>query len=125
MPRMPSPPSHLRNTFLAGIFAATPLAITGFVIWYVERATREPLRAAFGVNMPFLGVLIAVALIYALGVAVSSIIGRFFLKFVDAVLLRVPVLKAVYQGWKQVVLTPGGTEGVFSHVALVAVDNDR
>jgi uncharacterized membrane protein len=116
--------SHLRNTFLAGIFAATPLAITAFVIWYVEHLTRQPVRALFGVNIPFLGVLIAIGLIYALGLAVSSIIGRLLLKFVDHVLLRVPMLKAVYQGWKQVVLTPGGTEGIFSRVALVTVENE-
>jgi uncharacterized membrane protein len=58
---------HLRNTFLAGIFAAIPLAATAFVIWYVEKVTREPLNALFGVNIPFIGVAAAVVLIYLVG----------------------------------------------------------
>src|SRR4051812_47547550 len=122
---MQSTQSHLRNTFLAGIFAATPLAITAFVIWYVEHATRAPVYALFKVNVPILGVAIALAGIYLLGLAVTSLIGRLCLRFADHVLLRVPMLKAVYQGWKQVVLTPAGTEGIYSRVALVAVENDR
>ena len=40
----------------------------------------------------------------------------------DRVLRRVPVLRELYSAWKQVALTPGGTEGVFSHVVLIPID---
>ena len=33
--------NHLRNTFLAGAFAAMPIAATAFIVYYVERVTRE------------------------------------------------------------------------------------
>jgi uncharacterized membrane protein len=116
--------THFRNTFLAGIFAVIPLAVTVFIIAYIERATREPLRAVFGINVPFLGILIAIALIYALGVGVSSLIGRWFLRTLDKLLLHVPVLKELYQAWKQVTLTPGGKEGVYAKVVLIPGDAD-
>lgn len=115
---------HLRNTFLAGIFAAIPLAVTIFIIWYVESVTREPLRQFLGINIPFLGIAVALALIYLLGVGVSSLIGRWFLRTFDKVLLHVPVLKELYRAWKQVALTPGGKEGMYARIVLVPAESE-
>lgn len=122
---MTSLQKHLRNTFITGIFSAIPLAATVFVIVYVERATREPLKETLGINIPFVGVIAAIALIYLLGLGVSSLIGRFFLRAIDKLLLRVPLLKDLYQAWKHVALTPGGKEGTFAKVVLVAVGSDQ
>jgi uncharacterized membrane protein len=113
---------HLRNTFLAGVFAAIPLGATIFVVWYVEHITREPLRQMLNINVPFLGIIVAVGLIYALGVAVSSLLGRLTLRLIDALLLRVPGLRELYRAWKQVLVTPGGKEGMYAKVVLVTVD---
>jgi uncharacterized membrane protein len=116
---------HVRNTFLTGIFAAIPLAVTIIVIMYVEGATRQPLREYLNLNIPFVGVVIAVALIYALGVIVNSIVGKWIINTIDRILLRVPLLKDLYQAWKQVTITPGGKEGMFAKVVLVPVENAR
>lgn len=113
---------HLRNTLLTGIFAAAPLAVTAFFIWYVEVSTRQPVRELTGINIPFLGVAIALVLIYLLGLAVSSLVGRWCIKGLDALLLRVPVLKDLYQAWKHISVTPGGKEGIFAKVVLVPVE---
>ena len=113
---------HLRNTFLAGIFAAIPLAVTIFIVWYVERATREPLRQLVGINIPFLGIAVAIGLIYLLGLIVSSLIGRFILRVIDLILSHVPVLRELYRAWKQVSLTPGGKEGMYARVVLVPIE---
>jgi uncharacterized membrane protein len=32
--------SHLRQTFLAGIFAAVPVAVSIFIVWYIDEQTR-------------------------------------------------------------------------------------
>ena len=114
--------SPLRNTFLAGIFAAIPLAVTIFVVWYVEHVTRLLTWQLLHVNVPFLGVLLALASIYLLGLIVSSIIGRYVLLAIDWLMLRVPVLRELYRAWKQVTLTPGGREGMWAKVVLVPVD---
>lgn len=120
---MSSVNSHLRKTFLAGIFAAIPIAVTGFVIWYVDAKTRILSREVFGVNVPFLGVVVAVVAIYLLGFVVTSLIGRFVLRAADRLLGRLPLLKPVYQTWKQVVLAPG--EGVFARVVMVGDEGGR
>ena len=120
---MSSVTGHLRKTFLAGIFAAIPIAVTGFVIWYVDAKTRILSRDVLGVNAPFLGVLVAVVAIYLLGFVVTSLVGRFVLRAADRLLGRLPLLKPVYQTWKQVVLTPG--EGVFARVVMVGDESGR
>ncbi len=110
--------THLRNTFLAGIFAAIPIGVTAFVLYYAETTT----RALFHVPVPFLGIIIAVAAIYLLGLGVSSLVGKFFLRHLDRLLSRMPLLKEVYKAWKQVSLTPGGKEGTYAKVVLIPVE---
>jgi uncharacterized membrane protein len=112
---------HLRNTFLAGIFAAIPIAVTAFVLYYAETTT----RSLFHVPVPFLGIVIAVAGIYLLGLGVSSLVGKYLLRQIDRLLLRLPVLKEVYQAWKQISLTPGGREGTFAKVVLIPVETGK
>jgi uncharacterized membrane protein len=114
--------AHLRNTLLAGAFAAAPIAVTAFVIWWVDDQTRVLSKFVLGGrSVPFLGVVLAVLGIYLLGLACTSFLGRFFLKVADAALSRVPGLKYVYSSWKHVTVTPDGTEGMYSKVALVPI----
>jgi uncharacterized membrane protein len=115
--------THLRRTFLAGIFAAMPIAATCFVVWYVDARTRILSKQFFGVDVPFLGVLLAVAGIYLLGFVVTSLIGKWLLRLADGTLDRMPLLKPIYRAWKQVALTPG--EGIFAKVVLVADETGR
>ena len=117
---------HLRNTFLAGIFAAIPVGATIFLVWYVETATRAPLRKLFDgkFDIPFMGIPITIALIYLLGLAVRSIVGKWALGLIDKLLLRLPLLKDLYQAWKQIAVTPGGTEGMYAKVVLVRLEGD-
>ena len=121
----PSLQKHLRNTFLAGIFAAIPIGLTCFIIWWIESKTRPAahyvLERFFHVDrdIPFLGVVLAVVGIYFAGLATTSLIGRAILQALDRLLGRVPILKQVYASWKHVALTPGGTEGIYSKVALI------
>ena len=111
--------SHLRSAFITGVFSAIPLVITIVVVWYVEKLTREPLKAMFGLDTPFLGVLVAVGGIYLLGLLINSILGRYLLRWLDALLRKVPVLKDVYEAWKHITLTPGGKEGIYAQVVLI------
>lgn len=110
---------HLRNTFLTGIFSAIPLVIAVVAIWYVEKLTREPLKALFGLDTPFLGVAVAITALYLLGLLVNSILGRYLLRWLDALLRKVPVLKDIYEAWKQITVTPGGKEGIYARVVLI------
>ncbi len=116
--------AFFRNTFLAGIFAAIPLVATVVVLWYIDKLTREPLKALLGLDVPFLGFVVALGLIFVLGILVRSLLGRFLLTALDRLLMRVPVLADLYKAWKQISLTPGGSEGMYARVVLVQLDGD-
>jgi uncharacterized membrane protein len=113
--------THLRNTFLAGIFAATPVAVTVALVWWVESQVRQ----VTGIRIPFVGLIVVCAGVYLLGLIVTSLVGKWFLGLLDRTLSRVPIFKTIYQAWKQVSLTAGGREGVFSKVVLVPDETGR
>lgn len=116
--------NYLRSTFITGVFSAIPLVATIFVLWYVDKLTREPVRAVIGIDAPFVGFAVALVGIFVLGVLVRSLVGRYVLAGIDALLLKVPVLADIYKAWKQVSLTPGGSEGMYATVVLVQLDGE-
>jgi uncharacterized membrane protein len=112
--------ANIRATFIAGIFAFIPLAVTAFILYWVDDKTVIFTSWLFHHRIHFLGVLLTLAAIYATGLLVNSLIGKYILRFVDAIIMRLPGIRLLYQGWKQIALTPGGgTEGTFSRVVLI------
>jgi uncharacterized membrane protein len=109
---------HLRNKLVAGALAAIPLVVTVFILWWVDSKA----RAIFGVDQPFVGIGIALAGLYLLGLFVTSFVGHFVLGGVDAVLRRLPGLRDLYRAWKQVALTTDSHDGIFAHVVLIPGD---
>jgi len=111
--------ANIRTTFLAGLFAFIPLAVTAFILWWVDDKTVVFTQWLFNRRIHFLGVFLTLAAIYATGVITNSLIGKYLLQLLDAVIMRLPGIRFLYQGWKQIALTPGGTEGTFSRVVLI------
>jgi len=111
---------HVRNKLIAGVLAAIPVAVTIFILWYVDSKSRELLR----VQTPFVGIALALVAIYALGVFVTSVVGQFLLHVFDGIIRRVPGLRDLYRSWKQVALADTHV-GIFAHVVLVPDDAGR
>jgi uncharacterized membrane protein len=111
---------HLRQTFLAGIFAVVPVAVTIFIVYWVNLKTSIITAWLFPKHpIPFVGVAVAIAAIYFTGLLATSLLGKFFLRLIDKLLIRLPGFRQLYTAWKQIALTPGGTEGVFSKVVMI------
>ena len=47
------------------------------------------------------------------------------MNLLDKLLSRLPLLKELYQAWKQVVVTPGGGEGMYAKVVLVPLEGGQ
>ncbi|HMF40112.1 MAG TPA: DUF502 domain-containing protein [Polyangia bacterium] len=112
--------AHVRNKMVAGTLAAIPVAVTIFILWYVDSKAREVLH----VRTPLVGIAITIVVIYVLGVFVTSVVGQFMLRVFDHVIRRVPGLRDLYRSWKQVALTDTQV-GIFAHVVLVPDDAGR
>lgn len=116
---MQSSQDHIRKTFLTGVFAAIPLAVTIFIIYWINDKTTPITHWIFHYDIPFIGLIIALGTIYLIGMIANSLMGKFILNLIDHALGKLPVVSQLYLGWKQIALTPGGTEGTFSKVVLI------
>jgi uncharacterized membrane protein len=114
--------SHFQRKFLAGILAAIPIAVTAFILWYVDAHLRELVHVPLP---PGVGIPLALAALYVLGVFVTSLIGQFFLRIVDWVLNRLPGFRDLYRTWKQIAVTPDVEAGILAKVVLVPDESGR
>src|SRR5881394_943366 len=107
--------THVRNKLVAGTLAAIPVALTIFILWYVDSRA----RSLFGIQYPVAGLLVGLAGLYLLGLFVTSLIGRWILGGADVLLAHIPGLRDLYQSWKQMAFSPEGDEGIFARVVMV------
>lgn len=114
--------TDIRRTFITGVIAAVPLAITGYVIYLVEHYTRGVSELVFGRYIPLFGVLLGLVGIFVLGGIVNHAIGKWFIQRIDSLLLRIPALKQFYVAWKHVTLTDDGSEGIWARVVMVDIE---
>jgi uncharacterized membrane protein len=113
--------AHFERKFVAGALAAIPVAVTVFILWYID----SQVRALFPVRYPFLGIVVALAAIYILGVFVTSLSGRYLLRLLDYGLIHVPGLRDLYRTWKQIAVTPDMGTGVFARVVTIPDESGR
>jgi len=67
--------------------------------------------ALFGRRIPGLGALLTVLIVFVTGVLASNILGQRLLRLWESILGRIPVVKSIYSGVKQVsdtIFAPGG-----------------
>ncbi len=102
---------HFRSRFVSGLFVLIPLAVTVFVLKLVISAlegaampfVRPLLKTAPRFVLVIIAVVLMVAFIYLIGQIASHIVGQRVIRWGEAVLLRLPLVKSVYTTSKQVV----------------------
>lgn len=100
-----------RKWLLAGLLVLVPLVITLWVLNWVLGTLDQTLRILpsawhpdnlLGFHIPGLGVIFAVVVVLAIGAMASNFIGNQLLAWGNALLQRIPVVRSVYSGVKQV-----------------------
>jgi uncharacterized membrane protein len=121
---------RLRNYFLTGLIVAGPLTITIYITWWfitlVDGWVKPlvPARYLPETYLPFeipgIGLVIALTGLTMLGFLTANLVGRTLLDFGEVILNRMPVVRGIYRGTKQVFETIFSTEGTsFRTVGLV------
>ncbi|MCA6113927.1 DUF502 domain-containing protein [Bradyrhizobium sp. WSM 1738] len=133
----PPPPDHhaglmarFRNYFLTGLIVAGPVAITLYLTWwfvnwvdnlvrpFVPTVYRPETYLPFG--LPGSGLIVAVIALTMLGFFTANLIGRTLVDLGERLLGRMPVVRAIYRGLKQVFETLfSGKGSSFRRVGLV------
>lgn len=98
---------QLRNILLTGLIALLPLYLTvTLLLWLfrtVDGISQPWVRQVTGVEIWGLGVVATVLVIFIAGLIVSSVTGALFLGWMDRILDRLPLVKGLYRGIKQIV----------------------
>ena len=100
---------RVQSRLIAGLLVVVPLWLTyvalkfffvtldGFLAPWVERW--------FGFRFPGFGFVLLFIFIYVIGMVTTNILGRSFVRFGEAILSRIPLVKNIYQGAKQLIHT--------------------
>ena len=104
----------LRRHFLAGLLVTVPIGATILIlVWIfnqVDNILRPVIEPILGRHVPGIGFGVTVVLIYLIGVIVSNVGGKKLLGYGESLLARVPLVRPIYSGIKQIVesfSTPG------------------
>jgi uncharacterized membrane protein len=101
----------LRKWLLAGLLVLVPLIITLWVLDWVVSTLDQTLRILpsswqpdqlFGFHIPGLGVIFALVVVLSIGALASNIIGNRMVNWWHALLHRIPVVRSIYSGVKQI-----------------------
>ncbi len=121
---------RLRTYFLTGVVIAGPIAITIYLTWWIVASIDgwvKPIIPTFYLPetylpfaIPGFGLLVAIFLLTILGFLTANLVGRTMFEFGERMLDRMPVVRGLYKGMKQIfetVFSQGGTS--FKKVGLV------
>ena len=120
----------LRGYFLTGIIVAGPLAVTVYITtWIIGLIDSwfKPLIPSglfpewmMPYNVPGLGLIIAFVSLTLLGFLTANLVGRWLIGFGETLLGRMPVVRGLYKGVKQVFETIFSQQGTsFRKVGLI------
>ena len=114
----PAPEPHtglmgrFRNYFLTGLIVTGPIAITLYLVWWfvtwVDGVVRPfiPLAYRPETYMPYVvpgwGLIVAVFALTLLGFLTANLIGRTLVDLGETFVGRIPAVRAIYRGLKQV-----------------------
>ena len=97
-----------RSKLFAGIATLLPLYLTFIVIKFLFVTLEEisgPLLKKFHIDIPGLGIILTVALIYILGLVVTNFLGRKIFNIGENIVKKVPVVNMIYTTLKQITET--------------------
>lgn len=120
----------LRRYFLSGLLAWIPILVTLFVINFViglitgvyhTVIERLHLTHVLGeINIPGFGILVTLLVIFFTGVLTANFVGKKLVEWWNIFIGKIPLVRSIYQGVKQVLETMFGSKGqAFRKVYLV------
>jgi uncharacterized membrane protein len=121
---------RFRNYFLTGLVVTGPIAITVYLVWWfvtwVDGVVRPfvPLAYRPETYLPYVvpgwGLIVAVVALTLLGFLTANLIGRTLVDIGETFVGRIPAVRAIYRGLKQVFETLfSGKGSSFRRVGLV------
>lgn len=125
---------NMKKYFITGLLVLVPLFITVWVLSFLIHTMDQSLlllpaawqpKELFGFNVPGLGVLLTLGIIFGAGLVATNIFGQHLIEVWESLLTRVPVVKTIYSSVKQVSDTLfSNTGNAFRKAVLVQYPRD-
>lgn len=123
----------LRKYLIAGLLIWLPLAITLWVLDFIVTTMDRTLTVlpaslhpdqVLGFHMPGLGLVMSVIILLVTGALAANIIGARMFAWWEAVLVKIPIVRPIYSGVKQISDTLFASKGQsFRKVVLIEFPN--
>ncbi len=86
--------------FLRGLFTLLPLAVTFYLLFWLisslDSLVKQIILLFTDFYIPGMGFILALVIIFTVGVLASNFLGRWFIKISELILSRVPIVKNIY-----------------------------
>jgi uncharacterized membrane protein len=118
----------LKKYFITGLLIWVPLAITVWVLAAIVNTMDQSLlllpsqlrpEQLIGFYVPGLGVILTLLVVLITGLVTANLVGQRLLRFWEAILARIPVVKSIYYSVKQVSDTLFSSSGEAFRKALL------
>ncbi|MGQ4272897.1 DUF502 domain-containing protein [Terrihabitans sp. B22-R8] len=122
--------ARLRAYFFTGLLVAGPLAITSYITWWlialIDGWMRPLIPTAYNpetylrFSVPGVGLVAAFIMLTLLGFLTANLVGRSLIAFGERLLDRMPFVRSLYKGVKQIFETVFKQDGTsFRRVGLI------
>ncbi|MEN9902919.1 MAG: hypothetical protein RL651_1583 [Pseudomonadota bacterium] len=110
----------MKRYFITGLLIWAPLGITLWVLSFILGMMDQSImllpnawqpRALVGFNIPGVGALMTLLVVFITGLLTANFIGQRLVRWWEALLQRIPVVRSIYQSVKQIsdtVFSPSG-----------------
>jgi uncharacterized membrane protein len=119
---------QLTRTFLTGLVAILPIAITLALLWWLGSTAEGLLGGLFqrllpdALYFPGLGLMVGIGLIFALGVLLRAYVIRGLFAWMEGLMQRIPVVKTIHGIVRDVMnLLSGDMQNKFGRAVLVTL----
>jgi uncharacterized membrane protein len=121
-------PANVKRYFITGLLIWVPLGITAWALKFLIGTMDQSLlllpealrpEALVGVYVPGVGTVLTLLVVFLTGLLTTNIIGQRLVIFWEGVLWRIPVVKSIYYGVKQVSDTLFSSQGEAFRKALL------
>ena len=119
---------NMKRYFITGLLIWVPLGMTAWVLKFLIGTMDQSLlllpdslqpERLLGMNIPGIGTVLTLLVVFITGLLTANIIGQKLVSFWEGVLWRIPVVKSIYWGIKQVSDTLFSSQGVAFRKALL------
>ena len=94
----------ISNNFFKGILISAPLIITFYIAWGLIKFFDKkvsPLFGTFPYEIPGFGLITVFIFFAIIGLITTGLLGRIFSTFFEKILSKMPILRNIYSGLKQ------------------------